>query len=253
MEVFCFLFLPNGSRWNSSAMLNSSAGSRHSCFVLDLRGKLCVLSHRGWCELWVSVNALYWLGEVTFYSYLVEYFIMKGCWILPSAFLHWLRCDHGFCLTAFKWTFSVQFLLYFGSSLHPPVQMESGATIVTFRGFHDDSWTISQCFSLQACDSAFSGLVVFSLICILPSRFLAVVFSWFCFDLWLCAFRNNLILGGVSEESGSYHLCSLYHFQLEITGWPIFREHWRLMECLLIAIGSWFWIYDDRMISRFWK
>lgn len=69
--------------------------------------------------------------------------------------------------------------------------MDSGATIVTFGGFHDDSWTISQCFSLQACDSAFSGLGVFSLICILPSRFLAVVFSWFCFALWLCACRKQ--------------------------------------------------------------
>lgn len=77
--------------------------------------------------------AFYQVGEVPFCFYFIQCFYGERVLDFAKCFPALTEVVMWFCLTAFKQTFIVWFLLYFGSSRHPPFRTDRGATIVTFR------------------------------------------------------------------------------------------------------------------------
>jgi hypothetical protein len=78
----------------SNTMLNRSGDSRHPGLIPEFRGNafwffpFSVMLVIGLCKY-----SLYYIAVRSFYSYFFRTFIIKGCWILPKAFLHY-RDDH---------------------------------------------------------------------------------------------------------------------------------------------------------------
>ena len=125
-DGFCFLPLPDCC-WNSVP-----------CPVGVEKVDICVsfLIQGGSCRSLTAErdvhcgyqNARYQVGEIPFDSWFIEHFYHEILLDFDKCFPALIGVIIWFCLTAFKETFSVWFLLYMGSSLHTPFQMDMGAT-----------------------------------------------------------------------------------------------------------------------------